>query len=570
MVNLEKEISYIDESKEKKVGAYIRVSTEDQAREGHSLDEQIDRIKAFCKFKGYKLCKIYREDGKSAKDMKGRPEFKKMLNDICNGKIDTICIYKLDRLTRSIRDLEEILILLEEKKCGLVSVTEEINTNNAFGIFFIRLVIILAQLEIEQTKERTIMGLIGTVKQGIPIGQLPLGYMRDEQNADIKLRKKAIINEEEAPTIRRIFNLYLKGYSYYYIADKLKKEGNNLMQWKDWTVQQILNNKLYCGDIEHRKTLKDKKTVVFENVVPPIVSKAVFNDCQVLMEKNKHSFGGSIDYMFGKTLYCAKCGSLLCVSSNKKKNIRHYVCKKCNSRINESKVEKQLLDKLTNISEFNMALTYNALMVDNDRLAEILNNVELEAPDERLKDRKEEIRNLLDDAVIRDIDNKNNHIKKWNDMTYEEKRIFVQSTIESIYISKISGNNQQDYKIRINSIKFKSSQMEAFFNLIKKGIIDIYCNNGNSIFSMAVIDNKDELNRYLERLRNHYKIKVIEIPIRGDEWKSKKKSKELDDLIESVINNPKCFKSIKIPKRNELLKNKFEKELHMHICLENA
>lgn len=559
----------MEENKERKIGVYIRVSTEDQAREGHSLDEQLDRIKAFCKFKGYKICKVYREDGKSAKDMKGRPEFQKMINDLCNGVIDTICIYKLDRLTRSIKDLEEILVLLEEKNCDLVSVTEDINTSNAFGKFFVRLVILLAQLEIEQTKERTIMGLVGTVKQGIPIGKLPLGYKRDENNEDIKLRKRAIINEEEAPTIRRIFNLYLKGYSYYYIAEKLKEEGNNLMQWKDWTIMQILNNKLYCGDIEHRKTLKDKETVVYKDVVPPIVSKAVFNDCQVLMEKNKHSFGGSLDYMFGKTLYCAKCGSLLCVSSNKSKNIRHYICKQCNSRINESKVEKQILDKLSNIAEFNMALTYNALMVDNERLTEILNNVELEAPDERLKMRKEEIRNMLDDMIIKDIEHKGSHIKKWDDMNYEEKRIFVQSTIEAIYISKLKGANQQDYKIRIDKIKFKSSQIGAFFDLIRNGVIDMYCNNGCNSWSMATIDNKEELDNYLARLRKYYNIKVIEIPIRGDEWKSKNKSKELDDLIESVVNNPKCFKTIKVPRRNELLKGKFEKELHMHLCLES-
>ena len=97
--------------------------------------------------------------------MKGRPKFQKMLNDICDGTINTICIYKLDRLTRSVRDLEEILSFIEKNDCSLVSVTEEINTQNAYGIFFIRMVILLAQLEIDQTRERTIMGLVGTVKR---------------------------------------------------------------------------------------------------------------------------------------------------------------------------------------------------------------------------------------------------------------------------------------------------------------------------------------------------------------------------------------------------------------------
>ena len=176
---------------------------------------------------------------------------------------------------------------------------------------------------------------------------------------------------------------------------------------------------------------------------------------------------------------------------------------------------------------------------------------------------------MLDDMVIKDIEYKGSHIKKWDDMNYEEKRIFVQSTIEGIYISKLKGANQQDYKIRIDKIKFKSSQIGAFFDLIRNGVIDMYCNNGNSSWSMAMIDNKEELDNYLARLRKHYNIKVVEIPIRGDEWKSKKKSQELDALIESVVNNPKCFKTIKVPKRNELLKGKFEKELHLHLCLES-
>ena len=78
----------------------IRVSTEEQSREDNSFDEQLDRIKAFCKFKDYKICKVCREDGKSSKDMKGSPEFQKMINDLCNGVIDIICIYKLDKKKR--------------------------------------------------------------------------------------------------------------------------------------------------------------------------------------------------------------------------------------------------------------------------------------------------------------------------------------------------------------------------------------------------------------------------------------------------------------------------------------
>ena len=154
-------------------------------------------------------------------------------------------------------------------------------------------------------------------------------------------------------------------------------------------------------------------------------------------------------------------------------------------------------------------------------------------------------------------------------MSYEEKRVFIQSTIEAVYISKIGGKNHQDYKVAIKRIKFKTSRTNRFFDLIRKGIIDSYCRNDYSTWSMATIDNKKELENYLDRIRKKYKIKVVEIPIRNDKYKSKKKSDELDELIYSVINNPKCFKTIKVTRKNELLKGKFEKELHIHLCLEN-
>lgn len=559
------------EFKENRTAVYIRVSTEDQAREGHSLDEQLDRIKEFCNYKKLDIQKVYKDDGKSAKDMKGRPEFLKMVSDVKSGKINNICIYKLDRLTRSVRDLEEILVLLEDCDCGLMSVSEEINTKGYMGVFFIRLTILLAQLEIDQTKERTVMGLIGTVKQGIPIGKLPLGYRRDANNSDSKLKKKAIIYEEEAKTIRRIFNLYLKGFSYYYIAQKLIEEGNNQMKWKDWVIQQIINNRIYCGDIEHRKSIKEKDTIVYEDVVPPIISKEVFSECQILIEKNKHSFGGSLEYMFGKTLYCNKCGSMLCVSSNKEKGIKHYLCKKCNSRLNESKVEKAILEKLESIEQFNIALTYNAIIVDNDRLTEILNNVELEAPDERLKNRKEELRDLLDEAVYKANTKKSNgNNVLWADMNYEEKKTFINTMIEAIYIDKIKGTNQQDYNVIVKSIRFKQSRVMAFYQLINQGIIDSISAKANSYYnSLALIDNEEDIKQYIDKLRKKYKIKVDEIVIRGDEPKRKNSLKKMDDFFEEVFyNNKKLFKLIKVGRKNELLKGTFNKERHIFVSLE--
>ena len=100
------------------VGLYPRVSTEDQSRYGHSLDEQEESMKKLCDFKCYTIYKIYREEGGSAKSM-DRPKFQEMINDLKSGKINKIIVYKLYRLTRSIQDLESICKLIEETKLKL-------------------------------------------------------------------------------------------------------------------------------------------------------------------------------------------------------------------------------------------------------------------------------------------------------------------------------------------------------------------------------------------------------------------------------------------------------------------
>lgn len=100
-------------NEEKKLcGLYIRVSTEDQAREGFSLSEQKERLDAFCKFKGYQVIDYYEDAGISAKTGNFRPEFERLKEDIKSKKINTIVALKLDRITRSIYDWEKLIDFL--------------------------------------------------------------------------------------------------------------------------------------------------------------------------------------------------------------------------------------------------------------------------------------------------------------------------------------------------------------------------------------------------------------------------------------------------------------------------
>jgi site-specific DNA recombinase len=153
---------------------YIRVSTEDQAREGFSLGEQKEKLLQLCAFKGYEVFKVYEDAGISAKDMEHRPAFQEMLQDMRDGKINYIVAYKLDRVTRSVRDLEELISQLEKYNCYLVCDRDDVNTSTANERFFVRMLTVLSQLEIEIISERTKFGLNGAIKSSHLPGPAPL------------------------------------------------------------------------------------------------------------------------------------------------------------------------------------------------------------------------------------------------------------------------------------------------------------------------------------------------------------------------------------------------------------
>ena len=133
----------------KAAGIYIRVSTEDQAREGFSLGEQEEKLKGLCEYKDYKIYKIYKDAGISAKNMSDRPAFQQMLEDMKAGKPNYIVAYKLDRVTRLVKDLEVLISTLEQYYCYLICDRDDVNTSTTNGRFLVRVLTVLSQLEIE-------------------------------------------------------------------------------------------------------------------------------------------------------------------------------------------------------------------------------------------------------------------------------------------------------------------------------------------------------------------------------------------------------------------------------------
>ena len=292
------------ENTEKKIaGIYIRVSTEDQAREGFSLGEQEEKLRQLCKYKDFEIFKIYKDAGISAKNMKDRPAFQQMLEDMKAGKLNYIVAYKLDRVTRSVRDLEVLISTLEQYHCYLICDRDDVNTSTANGRFFVRMLTVLSQLEIEIVSERTKFGLNGAIKAGHIPGKVPLGYYRDtDKTLKVDVTTKDIV--------LRIFELYLEGKSYQTISNILNDEkvlSPNNKKWCDSTIDRIINNKIYMGDYERYKYDTNKETELFVDVVPSIITRAMWEEVQKQKEKNQRSYCRNRVYIFFQKLVCPTC-----------------------------------------------------------------------------------------------------------------------------------------------------------------------------------------------------------------------------------------------------------------------
>ena len=321
-------------SEKKLCGLYMRVSTEDQAREGFSLPEQRERLEQFCKFKNYEIVDYYEDAGISAKTGNLRPEFERLKEDIKSKRINTIVALKLDRITRSIFDWEKLMTFLEENNAYLDCVNDEINTTNANGKMISRLLMSVSQNEIERTSERTKIGLAGAIKQGHIPSQAPLGYKHED--------KKLVIDYSTKDIVKRIFNLYYEGNSYQTISNILNEEKVlGKTNWRDSSITAILENEVYKGDYVHGK--RTKHPTYYQDVVEPIVSKELWEECQVQKKKNSRSYQRTLTYLFLQKLTCPKCGRLMGGKATKKKNgnvYYYYYCTDCKINLKENVISE--------------------------------------------------------------------------------------------------------------------------------------------------------------------------------------------------------------------------------------
>lgn len=528
-------------------GLYMRVSTEDQAREAFSLPEQKERLEAYCKFKGFVIKDYYTDAGISAKTGNYRPEFERLKEDIKSKKINTIIALKQDRITRSIFDWEELMRFLEENDAYLDCVNDDINTTNANGKMVSRILMSVSQQEIERTSERTKVGLAGAIKQGHIPHQAPLGYKHEN--------KKLVIDHLTKDVVIRIFELYHKGMSYQKISTLFNKEQVlGKTNWRDSSIVAILENEIYKGDFVHGK--RTKHPTYYENVVGPIVSKEMWEECQVQKKKNSKSYQRTLTYLFLQKLRCPKCNRILGGKATQKKNgniYYYYYCHDCKINFKESLVEEYFNDFVNELVEYDSVVNQFFLPMikqkfdepqeelkkdinkQKDKLERIKRayingvfNLE-EYNDERklVESSLEKLQNELDEATScetlnftpqdillkRDIDYINKvklekeykeRTKTWKDYTREEKSELIMKYVDDIKLGIL--NNY----IYVDNINFRESICKPCNELFDAGYIDvktpvIFGNIVGQIRFSNYLPEK-EIGKHIMRLRQYYDV----------------------------------------------------------------
>ena len=299
-----------------KAAVYARVSTDEQAKEGYSIDSQKDYIISFVKSQGWEIYDFYIDDGYSAKDLK-RPAMQKMMSDVKSSRFDVVVFYKLDRLVRSVSDLDKLLQLFDKNNIGIRSVTEPFDTTTAMGRFLITLVAAIAQWERETISERVVVNMTKKATMGERNGgRAPFGY--DLQDGQL------VINEKEARLVKEMFRMYINGKGIRQISMYLQQFS---VEKGIRTISRMLENPVYSGRIRWGKNSKMSEIISDEITHPQIIDIETFDKVQELRkERTIEGKKATSPFHFSGVLKCARCGSALSGYTKKERGSKHYIC----------------------------------------------------------------------------------------------------------------------------------------------------------------------------------------------------------------------------------------------------
>ena len=323
-----------------RVGLYGRVSTEEQALRGFSIEAQVDALKEYAKKNNMKIVDIYLDEGISgAKPPLKRPALNRLLEDVKAGKIDMILFTKLDRWFRSVKEYFKVQEILEDNKVEWKTILEDYDTSSANGQMAITIFLAVAQNERDRTAERikVVLDHKRKNKEACFGGQaIPFGYAK-EQDANGVMR--LVKDPETQQACQEFWDILIRSNNLNKAIRHMAHEYGITKDWKSWS--RMTQSDFYCGI--HRGV---------QDYCPAYVTPEEF-----LKFQERETIKGTptgIPYFFRGMMRCPQCGHKLCGNSDRRygRVNKSYRCairgRGCTNHgaVSELKIEKQLMERL--------------------------------------------------------------------------------------------------------------------------------------------------------------------------------------------------------------------------------
>ncbi|WP_251131988.1 MULTISPECIES: recombinase family protein [unclassified Exiguobacterium] len=333
----------------KRAAIYARVSTVEQADEGYSIDAQLKILRNICDEKGFELVEEFVDRGISGKDIVNRPGLQAMLQAVEERRLDIVLVWKMNRLSRKITDMLNIVDSLKLYNVEFYSHTDNIDTNTPQGSFQFHIMAAVSEFERKNIAENVKMGMIERAQSGRWNGGVVYGYDIIKVRDTMRKRGDTLleINPAEAEVVRKIFNLYNQGDGYKTIANRLNHEGHKTKHKREHSingVKTILMNPLYAGYIRYnvrqewstkRRKNINPDPVLVKGIHDPIIDERTWKRTQELLKGRSRTpnrvHSGS--YLLTGIMKCPQCGAGMVLSrtTNKRKNgekrvLEYYAC----------------------------------------------------------------------------------------------------------------------------------------------------------------------------------------------------------------------------------------------------
>ncbi len=324
--------------KKVKAALYIRVSTEEQAQEGQSAPAQVETLKNYCSTYGIEVYDVYMDLGFSGKSLDVRRELARLLEDCRRGRFNLVLVWKISRLSRSLKDLLHLIDVFESNNVHFASCSEKFDTSTPVGRMTLQLLGSIAEFERNTIVENVKLGLDEFSRKGGKASSV-LGY----DNVD----KRLVVNEEEARIVKLIFSLFVKNsLNYSSIARHLNDLGCRTKRgcsFSSSSISYIIHNPVYIGINRHGMNTENEYSVIGSH--PPIIDNELWNKAQHVIrnpEKRKRRNKNEPEPLLSKTV-CMKCHKAMAVfyAYSKGKKYKYFRCRSCSNYVNTEMLLKE-------------------------------------------------------------------------------------------------------------------------------------------------------------------------------------------------------------------------------------